>query len=89
MVVIVIDNAAESLRGELCRWLLETKPGVFVGNLNAMVRQKLWDKVVKGAQQGALLLYSASNEQGFSVEMTGQPRRSIIDLDGLKLIKIQ
>ena len=33
MVVIVIDNAPEKLRGELTRWLLETKPGVFVGKI--------------------------------------------------------
>ena len=89
MVVIVIDCAAEGLRGELTKWMLETKPGVFVGNLNAMVRSKLWEKVEKGRQEGALMLYSSNTEQGFAIEMIGEPKRSVVDLDGLQLIKVQ
>ena len=45
MVVIVIDNASAKLRGELTKWLLEVKPGVFVGKVSAMVRERLWDKI--------------------------------------------
>lgn len=71
MVVIIMDQASASLRGELTKWLLETKPGVFVGNVNAMVRDKLWEKVYEGDPRGALLLYSANNEQGFAMEMLG------------------
>lgn len=89
MIVILMDNASESLRGELTKWLLETKPGVFVGNMNAMVRGKLWDKVESGHQTGALMIYSANTEQGFAIDMIGEPHRSVIDLDGLLLIKTQ
>ena len=45
MVVFVIENAPENLRGELTRWLLETKPCVFIGNVNAVVIEKLWEKM--------------------------------------------
>ena len=31
MTVIAMDAAPESVRGELTRWFLELKPGVFIG----------------------------------------------------------
>ena len=34
MTVIVLDCAPESIRGELTRWFLELKPGVFAGKVN-------------------------------------------------------
>ncbi len=90
MVVIVMENASEKLRGELTRWLLEVKAGVFAGRISALVREKLWEKVQKdSALTGALLLYSADTEQGFHIELHGYPRRSVVDLDGLQLIKIK
>lgn len=88
MLVIVMDNAPEKLRGELTRWLLEVKAGVFVGKTSAAVREKLWEKVRQDRElSGALLIYSADTEQGFRLEMYGDPKRSVIDLDGLQLIK--
>ena len=88
MLVIVMDNATEKLRGELTRWLLEVKAGVFVGKTSAAVRGKLWEKVRQDRElSGALLIYSADTEQGFRLEMYGDPKRSVIDLDGLQLVK--
>lgn len=90
MIVIVMENASETLRGELTRWLLETKAGVFVGSVSAIVRDKLWDKVTeKQTKGGALLLYNASNEQGFEFRLHGNPHRTVIDLEGIQLIKVQ
>ena len=88
MIVIVMDNASEKLRGELTKWLLEVKPGVLVGKTSALVREKLWEKVENDeSKTGALLIYNSDNEQGFAIKMTGIPRRSVIDLDGIQLIK--
>lgn len=89
MVVFVLENATEKLRGTLTRWLIEAKPGVFVGSLNALVRDKLWDMIPDHAPKGALMICSCNNEQGFQMKMYGIPTRSIADLDGLQLIKIQ
>ena len=90
MVVIVLENAPEKLRGELTRWLLETKPGVFAGQISAAVRERLWQKVcTDDRRSGGLLLYSADTEQGFRIEMCGDPKRSVIDIDGVQLIKTQ
>lgn len=90
MVVIVLENASPKLRGELTRWLLETKPGVFVGKVSAMVRQRIWGKVVESnGTTGAVMLYASDSEQGFSMEMCGEPTRQVIDIEGIQLIKIK
>lgn len=90
MVVLVIDNGSEKLRGELTRWLMEVKPGVLVGNISAMVREKLWDKVNQDSERrGAVLLYSMDTEQGFAMKMCGEPKRQIVDFDGIQLIEVR
>lgn len=89
MVVIVLENATEKLRGTLSRWMIETKPGVFVGSMSEIVREKLWDKIKNDEMQGALLIHSSNNEQGYVIEMWGEPTRSLVDLDGIQLIKRQ
>ena len=90
MCVIVVDNARLGLRGELTRWLLEVKPGVFVGKVSAAVRNKLWEKVQRDAYaDGALLLFSSDSEQGFRMELSGDPKRTVVDFDEIQLIRIQ
>ena len=89
MVVFVLENATEKLRGTLTRWMIEAKPGVFVGALNTLVRDKLWNMIPEHAPKGALMIYFCNNEQGFQMKMFGIPTRSVTDLDGLQLIKIQ
>ena len=89
MVVFVLENATGRLRGILTRWMIETKPGVFVGSLNAMVREKLWEIISEDEFQGALMINSSNNEQGYQISMLGEPSRTVVDLDGLQLIKVQ
>ena len=90
MVVIVIDNASLKLRGELTKWLMEVKPGVFAGKISAMVRQRLWDKVEESDQlTGAVMLYSMNNEQGFEMQMCGDPTRKVVEINGLQLIAVE
>lgn len=89
MIVIVIENASEKLRGCLTKWLLETKPGVFVGKVSASVRSLLWEKICFDyKRKGALMLYSSDTEQGFRIEMCGEPKRAVVDIDGIQLIKV-
>lgn len=90
MVMITMENVPEPLRGECTRFLLEVKAGVFLGTLSASVRELLWEKVKSDCGDGgAVLAYSAQTEQGFVLEMWGNPHRKVEDIEGLFLIKTQ
>ncbi len=88
MVVLIIEHVPTSLRGELTRWMLEPKAGVFVGRISAMVREKLWDYIRKKAPEcGITMLYNARREQGFSIRSYGDTTRNVIELEGVSLIQ--
>ena len=90
MIVIALETADANVRGLIARWLLELKPGVFVGQTSAKVRNFIWGEIRKNQDKfnGALMVYSSNNEMGFEFEMIGTPRRSIVDYDGLSLVKV-
>lgn len=89
MVVMMLERVPRSLRGELTRWLLEPRTGVFVGTVSALVRDKLWEQVCsKMGEGGGILVYSANNEQGFEMRLWGSPDRRVVDFDGLSLVMI-
>jgi CRISPR-associated protein Cas2 len=88
LTVIVVERATPGLRGQLTRWMLEVRAGVFVGTLSARVREKLWTLVrTRNASGGSLLLYRTRSEQGFMVETSGDTSRSILDIEGLLLVR--
>jgi CRISPR-associated protein Cas2 len=89
MVVIILESVPTSLRGELTRWLIEPHPGVFVGHLSGMVRDRLWDKCCQKVKEGgALQLWSTNNEQRFAMRTFGATRRELVDFEGLQLIRL-
>ena len=89
MVVFLMENVPISLRGEITRWMLELSPGVFVGNISALVREKLWEMICKKLKGGsATLLHSAATEQGYKIRTFGYSRRKIRDFDGRQLIVV-
>ena len=89
MTVIVMECAPESVRGELTRWFLELKPGVFVGNVNVRIRELLWKRICEtDAATGSVMVFSASNEQGFEMKVFGDPKRKVIDFGGIQLITV-
>jgi CRISPR-associated protein Cas2 len=90
MVVFIVENVSTSLRGELSRWLFEIKAGVFTGKVSALVRDELWQYVSEKLGKGsALLLYSTNNEQGFSAKILGNRTRTLEDIEGVLLVKVQ
>jgi len=89
MVVMVLEKVPASLRGELTRWLVEPHPGVFIGHVNAMVRDRLWDKCCKAKRTGGVVqAWSTNTEQRFQMRSYGDTRREIVELDGLQLIRL-
>ncbi len=88
MLVMILKRVTPGLRGELTRWLLEPQAGVFVGDVSALVRDKLWDKCCKRKASGAVLqIWTTNNEQGFKMRLEGDLGREIVEADGLQLIR--
>jgi CRISPR-associated protein Cas2 len=89
MIVMILEKVPLRLRGELSRWLIEPKTGVFVGHVNAMVRDRLWEKCSNARGTGGVVqVWSINNEQRFSMRTSGETSRRIVELEGLQLIQI-
>lgn len=87
MVVFVLTACPPGVRGDLTRWLLEIAPGVFVGQVTARVRDRLWSRVCEFTKGGrAIMVYSARNEQHLKFEVF-QPDWKVVDCEGVSLIK--
>ena len=88
MIVLILENVPPSLKGELTRWLIEPKAGVFVGHVSALVRDKLWEKCRKNKRTGGVTqIWSTNTEQRFAMRSTGDPSRQIVEMEGLFLIR--
>ena len=88
MVVMVLEKVPASLRGELTRWLIEPKTGVFVGHVSAMVREHLWEKCIKGRGRGGVTqMWSTNNEQRFAIRNWGDSSRELINFEGVTLVR--
>ncbi|MDW7656794.1 MAG: type I-E CRISPR-associated endoribonuclease Cas2e [Bacillota bacterium] len=88
MVVMILENVPASIKGELTRWLLEVKTGVFVSVMNKTVRDLLWWKIKTDCRQGgAILIYNSDNEQEYDMDIHGLFSKSIVDYEGINLIQ--
>jgi CRISPR-associated protein Cas2 len=89
MVVMILERVPPGLRGELSRWFLEAKAGVFVGRVSARVRERLWKKSCSLAKDGGcVMIHNSDGEQGFRISSWGKTARSIEDFEGLFLVRI-
>jgi CRISPR-associated protein Cas2 len=87
MLVIVVENAPERLRGRLACWLLQVRAGVYVGDVSRRVREMLWAQVQGGIGKGnAVAAWTSNNESGFDLATIGPSRRVPVDFDGLTLV---
>jgi CRISPR-associated protein Cas2 len=88
MVIITLEKVPAALRGELSRWLIEVKSGVYVGHVSAMVRERLWEKCSANRKAGCVFqAWSTNNEQHFSMRLAGENVRQVVDWEGLLLVE--
>lgn len=87
MTIIVLTDCPPRLRGDLTKWMQEINSGVYVGNLNARIRDELWERVCSAIKSGrATMVYRANNEQRMKFRVhntTWEP----VDFDGLTLMR--
>ena len=86
MIVIVLDDCPNALKGDLTKWLLEITPGVYVGQVSSRVRDNLWNRICELAKNGkATMVCSARNEQHLDFRVHGNTWEPI-DFEGIKLV---
>jgi len=86
VTIIILERVPASLRGELTRWLLEPRAGVFVGRISALIREKLWELVCQRMKSGAgMLIHTNDSEQGYAVRLWGRTPRVPTENEGLTL----
>lgn len=87
MLVIVVENVPDRLRGRLALWLLEVRAGVYVGDISRRVREMIWEQVEIGVDKGnAVMAWSTNTECGFDFVTVGRNRRIPKEMDGVKLV---
>lgn len=90
MLVIVVENAPPRLRGRLAVWLLELRAGVYVGTYSRRTRERIWNEVLAGIEDGnAVIAWAAPNDAGFEFDTCGANRRVPVDLDGFRLVSFR
>lgn len=86
LTVITIKKSPPSLRGDLTKWMQEISTGVYVGNFNTKIREKLRERVVESVGSGeATMTYAYRNEIGYRFE-THNSNKIPIDFDGIPLV---
>jgi len=87
MLVIVVENAPQRLRGRLAVWLLEVRAGVYIGKVSRRIREMIWKQIQTGIGDGnAVIAWATSTESGFDFETLGANRRIPLEMDGIKLV---
>ncbi|MBM2622929.1 type I-E CRISPR-associated endoribonuclease Cas2 [Actinoplanes sp. LDG1-06] len=87
MIVIVLTSCPPGLRGHLTQWLLEISAGVYIGHVNARIRERLWARVIEMAGPGrALMVFQEKSEQRLSFAVHDHHWEPV-DLDGVTLIR--
>ncbi len=88
MVVMVLQKTPAALKGELSRWLFEATPGLYIGHVSAMVRDKLWEKCANNKSAGSVFqAWSTNTEQHFAMRIVGSEKIRVIDYEGLQFVE--
>ena len=89
MTVMILERVAPSVRGDLSRWLIEVKAGVFVGRISKLVREALWDRCVQQSDEGSVMqIWRAANEQGFDMKIHNPRGRIPYRHEGVWLVEV-
>ena len=87
MLVMILEKSPASLRGELSRWLLQPRPGIFIGGPSKRIRDELWAKACKKIKEGVVTqIWTARTEQGYLYRQHGVNEQILLDFEGLGLV---
>lgn len=93
MTVVVTRDVEDRYRGFLSSVMLEIAPGVYTGpRLSRAVRERVWRVMAEWhgeLRRGAILMTwrDPTAAGGQSVLLLGAPRRELVDVDGVLLVR--
>ena len=93
MTVVVTVNVEARYRGFLASAMLEIAPGVYTGpQMTAGIRDRVWDILERWFAElgtGSIVMTWRDNKAvgGQQIRTLGQPPRTIVDADGVYLVK--
>jgi len=101
MTLVVTSNVAPRFRGFLASVMLEIAPGVYTGpRMTKSVRERIWNvledwhgsihAIAKDQEYAASIVMTWRDKNavgGQSVLTLGLPRKTLIDVDGILLVK--
>ncbi|MCU0848436.1 MAG: type I-E CRISPR-associated endoribonuclease Cas2e [Spirochaetes bacterium] len=70
----------------MSRLAIEVKSGVFVADVGARVKDKLWERIVSEWNLNAIMIFTTNTEQSYGIRVNGDPDRNVIDFDGISLL---
>lgn len=86
MIVITLTKVPPSLRGSLTLWCQEIQTGVYVGNVTARIRDRLWERIIRDIGSGqATMTYNAQNELGYQFRTT-RDNQEVKDFERIPLL---
>lgn len=91
MIVVVLENAPQRLRGRLSLKLSEIRAGTFVGSYGRRERERMWEDITRMIGRGSAVMAwsTTSTESGFDFLVTGDDRRTPVLIDGFALVRFQ
>ncbi len=90
MFLMILEKVPRKWKGVLSRWLLEIRPGTFLGNPSLRVRDELWKKLTERPPLGYVLqLWSSRHPRGFEYRHYGEGPRMLEDFEGLALVTLR
>jgi len=90
MLVMILEKLPRKWRGALSRWLIELRPGMFLGNPSQRVRDEIWRQITERSPPGYVLqLWSSRHPQGYEYRQYGDSKRMLTDFEDLGLVSIR
>ena len=101
MTIVITSNVAPRFRGFLASVMLEIAPGVYTGpRMTRAVRERIWSVLEDwhgalhatpspdGGQASIVMTWrDPKADGGQAVQMLGLPRKTIVEIDGMLLVK--
>ena len=88
MVVLIVENAPDRLRGRITLWMNEISTCVYVTDCNSRLRDWIWSTVVKNLGKGSATMIWSTNrgEFGYDMRVVGNHEKRVTSIDGIKFM---